>query len=69
MLFVDMVPCWRRPCHVLAWGEGGIFLARGGGQNTFGHWDCLRVNWACFCEYGQIFEAKWDLAGPQEDQG
>ena len=27
MFCVDMAPCWRGPCHVLAWG--GILLARG----------------------------------------
>ena len=27
MFCVDMAPCWRRPCHVLAWG--GIVPARG----------------------------------------
>ena len=27
MFCVDMAACWRRPCHVLAWG--GIVPARG----------------------------------------
>ena len=31
------VTCWR--------GEGGGYCpSQGGGQNTPGHWDCLRVN-------------------------
>ena len=35
------VMCWR--------GEGGYCPSQGGGQNTSGHWDCLRVN------YGHVY--------------
>ena len=42
MFCVDMAPCWRCPCHVLAWGD---FLLQGGGQISPGHWDFLRVNY------------------------
>ena len=29
---------------MLAWGGGGYFPSQGGGLNTSGHWNCLRVN-------------------------
>ena len=44
MFCVDMAPCWRGPCHVLAWGGGGCSPSQGGGQNSPGHCYCLRVN-------------------------
>ena len=41
MFCVDLAPCWKGPCHMLAWGYPP---SQGAGQNTPGHWDCLRVN-------------------------
>ena len=41
MFCLDMAPCWRCPCHVLAWGI--FLLVRGVGQLSPGQWDVLRV--------------------------
>ena len=66
MFFVDMAPCWRRPCHVLVWGyspsQGGVvrtLLATG---------TVLESTVGMFLRIRSDFEVKWELTGTREDQ-
>ena len=70
MFCVDMAPCWRRPCHVLALGvgEGGIVLARGVVRTLLPTGTVLESTEGVFLRIRSDFEAKWELAGPREDQ-
>ena len=65
MFCVDMAPCWRRPCHVLAWG-GGVLSQPGGWSEHFWPLGLSQSQlWACLCENGQILRPDGSWQGPE----
>ena len=69
MFCVDMAPCWRFPCHVLAWGVSPSQEGGGGvGQISPGQWDILRVMSRPFLANTVRFGGQMGAIGLRQDQ-